>query len=109
MIRLWEKYGADAENNGAFRCIEDMAEIDPDLALAVVGRAGPSVRRRGPPGRRPEKLAETDAAGALALLNQKPDSESQSVLQALADRFAETRPQEGHAVRRGGGGAGRAG
>ena len=35
-------------------------------------------------------LAETDATAALALLNQKPGTTSQAMIQELADRFAET-------------------
>ena len=93
LIRLWEKYGADPENNRRIPCIEEMAEIDPDLALQWSAQHGhrydDAVRRA-----QARELAETDAPGALALLNQKPDSESQSVLQALADRFAETDPKK---------------
>jgi len=93
LIRLWEKYGADLEKTGASRCIEDMAEIDPNLALEWSfqhGRRYDNVVRLA----QARKLAETDAPGALAMLNQKPDSESQSVLQALAERFAETDPKK---------------
>ena len=93
LIRLWEKYGANPNKNGAFRCIRDMAEIDPELALEWSAQHGhrydDAVRQA-----RPGELAETDAPGALALLKQKHDSESQSVLQALAERFAETDPKK---------------
>ena len=90
LIRLWEKYGANADNPGAFRCIDDMATIDPDLAMRWSAGKGHTYddRVRDAEAR---KLAETDAAEALALLNQKPDSD-QSILQALAIRFAETDP-----------------
>ena len=89
LIRVWEKYGADADNNGAFPCIRYMAEIDPDLAMQWSAEKG---HRYDADVRQAEarNLAETDPAGALALLNQKPDTESQSVMQELAERFAET-------------------
>ncbi len=93
LIRVWEKYGADAENNGAVSCIGDMAEIDPDLARrwsADKGHAHDDEVRCG----EARTLAETDAEGALRLLDQKPDSESQRVLQELADRYAETDPKK---------------
>jgi hypothetical protein len=93
LIRIWKNYGADADNNGAFRCIWDMAELDPDLAMQWSAEKGHRYddRVRFAEAR---KLAETDPTSALALLNQKPDSESQSVLGALADRFAETEPKK---------------
>ena len=105
LIRLWEKYGADPEKTGASRCIEVMAGIDPNLALEWSAQHGhrydDAIRRV-----QARELAETDAPGALALLNQEPDSESQPVLQSLAERFAETEPQKAMLVRRGGCGAG---
>ena len=60
-----------------------MAEIDPDLAMRWSAEKG---RRYDDDVRFAEarKLAETDAEGALALLNQKPDSASQRALQELA-------------------------
>ncbi len=89
LIRTWEKYGADAENNGAFNCIWDMAEIDADLARqwsADKGHAHDDEVRFG----EARALAETDAESALALLNQNRDARSQRVLQELADRYAES-------------------
>ena len=89
LIRIWEKYGSRADNNGAFSCIRAMAEIDPDLALQWSAEKG---HRYDDDVRFAEarKLAGTDAEDALGLLNQRPDSASQRVLQGLADRFAET-------------------
>jgi RNA polymerase sigma factor (sigma-70 family) len=91
LIRIWEKYNADAENNGARHCIGDMAEVDPDLARrwsADKGHAHDDEVRFG----EARTLADTDADGALRLLNQRPDSKSQRVVQELADRYAETDP-----------------
>ena len=88
LIRLWEKYGADPEKTGASRCVAEMAEFDPNLALEWSfqhGRRYDDVVHQT----QARKLAETDPAGALAMLNQKPDEESQSILQSLAERFAE--------------------
>jgi Carboxypeptidase regulatory-like domain len=93
LIRVWQKYGSNADNNGAFSCIRAMAEIDPDLAAQWSAEKGhqydDDVRFA-----EARKLAETDALEALALLNQKPDSASQMALQKLADRFAETDPKK---------------
>jgi RNA polymerase sigma factor (sigma-70 family) len=93
LIRLWETFNADAENNGAYPCVRRMAEIDPDLAMhwsAEKGHAYDDEVRHT----RARTLAETDATGALALLNQRADTESQAVLQTLADRFAESDPKK---------------
>jgi RNA polymerase sigma factor (sigma-70 family) len=93
LMRVWEKYGADAENNGAVSCIEDMAEIDPDLARrwsADKGHAHDDEVRFG----EARTLAETNAEGALGLLNQKPDSKSQRVLQELSDWYADADPKK---------------
>jgi RNA polymerase sigma factor (sigma-70 family) len=93
LIRIWQKYGSNADNNGAFSCIRAMAEIDPDLAMRWSAEKG---HRYDDDVRFAEAhaLAETDAEEALALLNQKPDSASQMALQKLADRFAETDPKK---------------
>ncbi len=93
LIRIWEKYGANAQNNGAFSCILDLARIDLDLALewsAQLGHRYDDWARQAAA----EELADTDAPGALELLNQKPDWRSQHALQSLADRFAETDPKK---------------
>ena len=98
MIRIWEKFGADADNNGAFQCIWHMAEIDPDLAMQWSAEKG---HRYDAEVRQAEarNLAEADPAGALALLNQKPDTESQSVLQVLADAVRGDRRPQGTPLR----------
>ncbi len=95
LIRLWEQYNADAENNGLFACVGHMAEIDPDLAIqwsADKGHAFDNQVRHA----QARTLAETDATRALALLNQRADSQSQAVLQTLAERFAESDPRKAH-------------
>ena len=89
LVRIWEEYSADADKNGAFQCIWNMAEIDPDLAMKwsaeKAHRYDDRVRQT-----EARNLAATDPVSALALLNQKPSTESQSVLQALAVQFAKT-------------------
>jgi hypothetical protein len=93
LIRIWQKYGSNADNNGAFSCIRAMAEIDPDHAMQWSAekdhRYDDDVRFA-----EARKLAETDAERALGLLTQKPDHWSQSALQNLVDRFAETDPKK---------------
>ena len=81
------------DDNGEPWCIRAMAKIDPDLARQWSANKG---HRYDDDVRFAEagKLAETDAVDALALLNQKPNSASQSALQELADRFAETDPKK---------------
>ena len=93
LIRLWEKYGPDADNNGALGCIEAMAGIDPELARQWSAEKG---HRHDDEVRHAEarSLAETDAMAALALLNHKPDTKSRTIIQELADRFAETDPRK---------------
>ena len=93
LIRIWQKYASNADNNGARPCIRAMAELDPDLAMRWSVEKG---HRYDDDVRFAEahKLAETDAEEALALLNQKPDSASQRALQELADRLAETDPKK---------------
>ena len=93
LIRLWEKFGANAENNGASSCILQMARIDLDLALEWSARLG---HRYDDWARQAAalELVDTDAPGALDLLSQKPDWSSHHVLQSLAERFAETDRQK---------------
>ncbi len=93
LIRLWEKYGANAQNNEAFSCILEMARIDLDLALEWSARLGHRYDDWARQAAAAE-LADTDAPAALELLNQKPDWSSQRTLQSLADRYAETDPQK---------------
>jgi RNA polymerase sigma factor (sigma-70 family) len=93
LIRIWEKHGANAQNNGAFSCIMEMARIDLELALDWSARLG---HRYDDWARQAaaEELADTDAPGALELLNQKLEWGNQRVLQTLADRFAESDPKK---------------
>ena len=93
LIKLWEKYGADPEKTGASQCIDDMAAIDPNLALewsAQHGRRYDGAIRRA----QARQLAETNAPGAIELLRQEAVSDSLPVLQSLAERFAETDPKK---------------
>ncbi len=67
LTKLWERYGDNANNNGAFECILFMARIDAPLALKWSADAGGHYDDRvyveaG------ENRAETDADGAIELL-----------------------------------------
>ncbi len=93
LIRLWDKFGENAEQNGASSCIPDMARIDPELALQRSAQHGHRydgrVRQAAA-----EMLAEQDGPEALAMLAPAAPSESQYTLQRLADRFAPTDPKK---------------
>ncbi len=93
LIRLWDKYVKNANDNSAFFFVKEMAKIDRDLARQWSAEKG---HRHDDPVRFAEagELADTDTMSALALLNQKPDKESQSELQTLADRFAVSDPKK---------------
>ena len=66
LVRLWDEFGADADNNGAFRCIMLMAQIDPELALEWSGQHGHQYDDRVRQAQARE-LSETDVEGAGAL------------------------------------------
>jgi hypothetical protein len=91
LVRLWDKFGKDAEQNGAFHCILDMARIDPDLAFEWSAEHGHRydgrIRQAAA-----EMLAEVDGPEALGMLTPAAPDESQYTLQRLADRFAPTDP-----------------
>ncbi len=93
LIRLWDKFGKDAEQNGAFHCILDMARIDPDLAFEWSADRGHRydgrIRQAAA-----EMLAELDGPEALGMLAPADPGESQYTLQRLADRFAATDPKK---------------
>jgi RNA polymerase sigma factor (sigma-70 family) len=93
LVRLWEKYGTNANNNSAFWCVDAMAAIDPELALEWSAQHGHHYDDRVHQAQASE-LAETDSASAIALLSEKHDASAQSVLQGLADRFAESDPKK---------------
>ncbi len=65
LVRLWEKFGENAEQNGASSCILNMARIDPELALQWSADQGHRydgrVRQAAA-----EMLAEQDGPEALA-------------------------------------------
>ncbi len=93
LTRVWEKYGKDANRNGAVIGIPHMARIDLDLALqwsAEDGHRYDSKARRAAA----EELAETDGPGSLKLLAQDQDGSTQFAIQHLAERFAPTDPQK---------------
>jgi RNA polymerase sigma factor (sigma-70 family) len=94
LVRVWEKYFEHMDRNAAW-WIEAAAEVDPDLAAEWSARKGhrydDDVRLAEARG-----LAASDAEGALALLNQKPDSWSQDALQQLAERFVESDRRRAH-------------
>ena len=70
-----------------------MAEIDPELAMEWSFQHGhrydDDVRQA-----QARDAGRDRCPGALAMLNQKLDAESQRVLQELAERFAETDPKK---------------
>ncbi len=93
LTRIWETYGKDANQNGANECIPNMARLDLELALQWSAEDGhrydSRVRQAAA-----EQLAETDGPGALKLLAQDRDRNTQYTLQKLADRFAPTDPRK---------------
>jgi hypothetical protein len=97
LLRLWEMYGKDRDarrnNRDATRCVLCMAWIDPELAGTwseqLGGQLDLVVSRA-----EAEMMAEIDAQTAIALIYQKPDSNTQEKLQELAERFVETDPQK---------------
>jgi RNA polymerase sigma factor (sigma-70 family) len=93
LVRTWEKYNAKIHVNSVSSCVEFMAELDPGLARewsAEKGHAYDDTIRFV----EARKLAEADPAAALALLNQRRSSESQDVLQTLAERYANADPKK---------------
>ena len=87
LTKVWERYGDNANNNGAFQCISNMARIDVALALKWSADAGghhdDQVYQAAA-----ENVAETDAESALELLRAAKAGSSVHVLQKLAERFA---------------------
>ena len=87
LTKVWERYGENANHNGASGCILHMARIDMELALKWSGQLG---------GRYDDQvnqeaamaLAETDGDGAFALLSASGGVMKQYHLQTLAERFA---------------------
>jgi hypothetical protein len=93
LIRVWEKFGGDAEQNGASGLIPVMARDDLELALqwsAERGHRFDSQARRAAA----EALAETDAPGALELLGLVEGNDRRRALQHLAERFATSDPRK---------------
>ncbi|MGO9467334.1 MAG: carboxypeptidase regulatory-like domain-containing protein [Isosphaeraceae bacterium] len=93
LIRLWDKFGKNADRNGAFHCILDMARIDPDLAFQWSADHGHRydgrIRQAAA-----EMLADLDGQEALGMLTPAAPSESQYTFQRLADQFAPTDPEK---------------
>src|SRR5262249_16630336 len=93
LLRIWERFGADAGRTGAADYSPLMARLDLDRALewsAAQGHAQDSRAR----GAAAEALAETDVPGALELLGLVEGYERWRVVQVLAGRFAATDPKQ---------------
>ncbi len=87
LIRLWEKFGSDANEGWAFECIQTMAPIDMPLASNWSARTGhryDSVLHHVVA----EAMAETDAQGTVAFLATDRNPATQSFFQKQAQRFA---------------------
>ena len=87
LIRLWEKFGSDANEGWAFECIQMMAPIDMSLASNWSARTGhryDSVLHHVVA----ETMAETDAQGTVAFLSKDRNPATQSFFQKQAQRFA---------------------
>jgi RNA polymerase sigma factor (sigma-70 family) len=86
LIRLWEKYGAKANENDGLECILAMASIDLPLAMDWAAERGAQhdSRIRQPVA---EKMAETDVEETLAYLANNRDRRTHAFLLKLADRF----------------------
>ena len=101
LIRLWEKFGENAEQNGALSCILNMARIDPELALQWSADHGHRydgrVRQAAA-----EMLAEQDGPEALAMLTPGRPEREPVHLAATGRAVRPDRSQEGTALRRGG-------
>ena len=86
LIRLWEKYGENAGQNGGWRLVNQMASLDPELALTWSAQNGnrfdEDVRIIAA-----KSLAETDGPAALKRLTDEKGTSAQHALQELADRF----------------------
>ncbi len=87
LIRLWEKFGSDANDGWTFECIQLMAPIDMPLASDWSARTGhryESVLHHLVA----ETMAETDAKRTVALLSKDQNLATQAFVQRLAQRFA---------------------
>ncbi len=87
--RLWEKFGARADGDGALPLVSIMARIDLELATkwsAEKGHRHDRLLRMA----RAERMAETDAPGAIALLANDRGRDVQAFLQAMVARFGPT-------------------
>ncbi len=89
LSRLWEKYGARAAGDGALHLVSIMARIDLELATKWSAEKGHRHDRLLHLARA-ERLAETDAPGAIALLANDRGRDVQAFLQAMTVRFGPT-------------------
>ena len=87
LTKLWDRYGKDANKNGAFVCILHMARIDPPLALKWSAQAGGRYDAPGQPGGGGGPRRDRRRRGARAAHGARRGS-SQYILQRLAERFA---------------------
>lgn len=88
-MRIWEKFGADAERTGAADYIPVMARLDLDLALQWSAERGHQHDGQARAAAA-EALAETDGPGALELLGLVEGRERWYTLNRLAERFVAT-------------------
>ena len=68
LTKFWQRYGENAQNNGAFACILYMARIDAPLALEWSAKLGGQYDDRVNQ-EAAQTLAETNTDGALELLS----------------------------------------
>ena len=87
LTKFWQRYGENANNNGAFACILYMARIDVPLALEWSARLGGRYDGRVNQ-EAAQNLAETDADGALELLTVPGVGSKRYISQRLAEQFA---------------------
>ncbi len=91
MIRLREKYGPNANENGGFDWALALAPIDPMLALEWSAEQGHRYDSRIRQVAALE-MARTDAPGVLAFLAKDRDGYTQAFFQMLAERYASEDP-----------------
>jgi protocatechuate 3,4-dioxygenase beta subunit len=88
LVKLWQKYGENAGQNGGWVLVNQMAEVDHELALTWsaenANRFDQDIRLIAA-----RKLAETDVPAALKRLNEEKGARIQNTLQELANGFLE--------------------
>jgi uncharacterized GH25 family protein len=88
LVKLWQRYGENAGQNGGWVLVNQMAEVDPELALTWsaqnANRFDQDIRIIAA-----RKLAETDVPAAIKRLNEEKRAGIQNTLQELANGFLE--------------------